>query len=85
MSMMHSVQYYTHTLPASEQCSDADEEAKECQRTPASISATDGDDDSINQSSEDCANPEALSERLSWCVTIADCPSDEVGVCLMSE
>jgi hypothetical protein len=76
---------HTHAFPGSEQSSDANEEAKECQRSPASIGRAQSNDNGINKAANNTSDTKESRKCLSRLVAIANRPSDKIGVCLMTE
>lgn len=85
MAMVHAVEDDTHALPCCNQRRDTDEEANERNDTPCTTSAAAGEDDGDDETSEDAEDAESAREDDTRPVTIADSPTDEVGVCLASE
>lgn len=82
---MHTVEDDTHALPPSVQSSDTDEESQEGEGSPATVGRAQSHDHSENDTGDDTSNAETLGKCLSWCVTVANGPSDEVGMKLVTK
>lgn len=83
--MVHAVQDNTHALPGGNQCSDTNEPANERKHAPAATSRGKSDDDVGDETSGDGEDTEAASKDDTRAVTVADSPTDEVGVSLLAE
>lgn len=100
MSMMHTMQdlavlepsreqehatHHTHALPSSEKGCNANEQTQESQCPPTSVGGAESNDDGINDTSDDAADSKTSGESLSWGVSVADGPANEVGMGLVSK
>ena len=77
--------YDTHALPGSDECCDTNHESNGREYPPASTSVTEGDENGTDDTTQDAGNSEATGKDHTGAVAVANGPSDEVGVGLVTQ
>lgn len=77
--------YDTHALPGSNECCNTNHEANGRNNSPAPTSVTESDESSTYDTTEDAGNTKATGEDDAGPVTVANGPSDKVGVGLVTQ
>lgn len=85
MTVMHAVKDDAHTLPGSNKSSNTDHEANSGKNSPAASSIAQHNQDCSNDATNNTSYAEAASEDDAWSVTVADRPTDEVRMGLMTQ
>ena len=76
--------YHTHALPGSKECCNTKHEANGRKCSPASTSITESNEDRTDDTTKDAGNTKTTSEDDTRLIAVADGPSNEVGVSLMT-
>lgn len=77
--------YNTHALPCSNQGCNPDKEADGRKSSPATTGRAQSENYCTERAANNATNTETPSEDDAWPVTVANCVSDKVGMCLMSQ
>ena len=83
--VVHPVQDDAHAFPGGDQRRDADEPAHEGDYAPCSAGGAEGEEEVCDQAGQDAEDTESAGEDDPRTVAVADCPADEVGVCLLAQ
>ena len=76
--------YHTHALPGSNECCNTKHEANGRECSPASTSITESNEDRTDDTTKDAGNTKTTSEDDTRPIAVADGPSNEVGMGLMT-
>lgn len=76
--------YDTHALPGSYECCNTNHKANGRKYSPASTGVTESDKNGTNDTTKDTGNTKTTGEDDTGSVAVADGPSNEVGVRLVT-
>ena len=76
--------YDTHALPGSDECCNTNHEANGREYSPAATSITESDENGTDDTAENAGNTETTSENDTGSIAVANGPSNEVRVGLMT-
>lgn len=85
MAMVHAVEDDTHALPGSNECCNTNHEANGRKNSPASTCVTESDENGANDTTKDAGNAKTTGEDDTRGVAVANGPSNEVGVGLVTQ
>lgn len=83
--MVHAVEDDAHALPSSNQSSYTDHKANGREHAPAASSTAQHNQDGRNDAANDPSDAKATGEDDAWSVAIADRPSNEIWVGLVTQ
>ena len=76
--------YDTHAFPGSNECRDANHKSNSRKCPPPSTGFTEGDENGTNDTTKDAGNTETAGEDNTGLIAVANCPSNEVGMGLVT-
>lgn len=76
--------YDTHALPGRNECCNTNHEANGRKYSPAATGVTESDKNGTNDTTKDAGNTKTTGEDDTGSVAVANGPSNEVGVGLMT-